>query len=344
MILTRIAIALMLSILAAFAGSLAFADVGASGVANDGASHAQNEQLSVQVKSVVELDGNRSEILLSDLIVAHGADQATIKKLSQVRLADMPNAGESRTFTSAALEQIFHPLVRDIEETNGKKISLRIPARVIVTRKSLRLNAPEIEAEITRQLKLLCGDCVFEFSSLSLPALPTSIPFGSTWSLQLHHEIPRGSFSFPLEVVAEDGGKRSYWLSGVLSVSRKVPVASRQISAGEHLQPEDFALQLKDVTFSNDIPASEGDMQTSVAAREIAAGQILWRSSLRRELAVKNGEAVKVIAGSGDWQVSIDGIAQTQAYIGDTVSVKIPRTSKLISGLLKEKGIVEVRE
>jgi flagella basal body P-ring formation protein FlgA len=39
----------------------------------------------------------------------------------------------------------------------------------------------------------------------------------------------------------------------------------------------------------------------------------------------------------------IDGVAQNSAYIGDTVKVKIPRTQKMISGLLTEKGIVEVR-
>jgi len=64
---------------------------------------------------------------------------------------------------------------------------------------------------------------------------------------------------------------------------------------------------------------------------------------LQREFAVKSGEIVKVTAGSSDWEVTIDGIAQASGYIGDTVNVKIPRTQKLVSGLLTAKGVVEVR-
>jgi flagella basal body P-ring formation protein FlgA len=92
------------------------------------------------------------------------------------------------------------------------------------------------------------------------------------------------------------------------------------------------------------MPAGLTDRQTSVAARELGAGQFIGRNELRRELAVKNGDIVKVVAGSAEWQITIDGVAQGSGYLGDTVNVKIPRTAKLVSGTLKERGLVEVRE
>src|ERR1700733_7150840 len=93
----------------------------------------------LQLKSVVEVDGSKPEITLGDLIVAKGFDESSLKALRAVRLADTPNPGESRSFTAMGLEQIFRPYIRTIEEKIGDNISLRVPTRVTVVRKSFRL-------------------------------------------------------------------------------------------------------------------------------------------------------------------------------------------------------------
>lgn len=301
-----------------------------------------DEDASIQVKSVVEVDGSQPEITLSDLIVARGVTEEVLSALKSVRLADTPKAGESRSFTSAGLEDVFSPYLRKIEAIDGHKISLRIPTRVTVVRKSFKLKNEDVAEQIKSQLKPYCADCTFEISGLSLPMVPAAIPSGASWSIKLKPEMPKGSFSLPLEVVNEDGSKRTYWISGTLAVRRKVPVAARAIAIGERLMAEDFTLQIKDITFSNDVAASEQELASSIAARGLPAGEVIWRSSLRRELAVKNGDAVRVVAGEDGWQVMVDGIAQGGGYIGDLVKVKIPRTQKMISGVLSAKGVVEV--
>ena len=307
------------------------------------ASAIREEEVVIQVKSVAEVDGKSPEIVLGDLIVARGVSRAALDTLKVIRLADTPNPGESRSFTAMGLEQIFRPHLRAIETQSGERISLRVPTRVTVVRKSFKLQIDDVGSHIKTQLKELCGDCEFEISGLQLPAVPASIPAGSTWSIKFRNELPKGSFSVPLEVSHEDGSKRTYWIAGVLAVHRKVPVASRSLQAGERVRPEDFNMKSKDITFANDIAANDAELAASVVARAIGAGQIIWRSGLRREVAVKTGDTVKVVAGSDGWQVMIDGIAQGSAYIGDFVKVKIQRTQKMISGLLTEKGVVEVR-
>jgi flagella basal body P-ring formation protein FlgA len=297
----------------------------------------------IQVRSVVEVDGRHPQIVLGDVMIAREVSPSTIEALSSIRLADTPRPGESRVFSSLAIEQIFRQRLREISSSEAAQISLRIPTRVTVVRKSFRLNAADVEAALLEQLKGFCVDCVFEIGKLSLPALPTNIPLGSTWAVHLRHELPRGNFSIPLEVVNEDSSKRTYWITGILSINKKVPVAARAFSPGERIAAQDFTIQFRDVTFATDVSPGEPEMNTSVTARGIAAGEIIWRSAIRKENAVKYGDMVRVSAGADGWQISVDGVAQGAGSIGDVVNVKVNRTQKLISGTVIDKGMIEVR-
>jgi flagella basal body P-ring formation protein FlgA len=297
----------------------------------------------IQVRSVVEVDGSKSDITLGDLVVARDLSEATLALVSQVRVADMPKAGESRTFTAAVFEQIVRPQLREIEDKTGERISLRVPTRVTVARSAFQMRPKDVEASLRSQLKALCGDCEFEITGLNLPLIPATTANGSSWQIRMRPEIPKGNFSVPVEVTSAEGARRNYWISGTLSVRREVPVAARALQFGEKIQSQDFNMQMRDVTFSADVGASSADFDSSVVARQIGAGQIIWRNSLRRELAMKSGDVVKVTAGGESWQITIDGVAQSNGYIGDVVRVKIPRTQKLVSGVLREKGVVEVQ-
>jgi flagella basal body P-ring formation protein FlgA len=297
----------------------------------------------IQVRSAVELEGAKSEIMLGDLIVARELSESTLAFLSEVRVADMPKAGESRTFTASGFEQIVRPQLDEIQEKTGERLTLRVPTRVTVARKAFQMRPKDVEASIRSQLRGLCGDCEFEITGLNLPLIPASAASGGSWQIRMRSEIPKGNFSVPVEVTSAEGSRRNYWISGTLAVRREVPVASRALQFGEKIQAQDFNIQMRDVTFSTDVGASAADFDSSVVARQVSAGQIIWRNSLRRELALKPGDAVKVTAGSDSWVITIDGVAQSNGYIGDLVRVKIPRTQKLVSGVLKEKGVVEVQ-
>jgi flagella basal body P-ring formation protein FlgA len=242
------------------------------------------------------------------------------------------------------LEQVFRKHLRDLEGDAGAKIVLRIPSRVTVSRKTFRLRPEEVKSAVIRELQVSCADCEFQIANLVVPLVMTDIPHGATWSVRMRPEMPKGSFSLPLEVINPDGGRRTYWISGLLTISKKVPVASRSLAIGEHLRAEDYSLQTKDVTFATDVSPSENEIKTSTVSRSISAGQVIWRSFLRREQLVKMGDAVRVVAGADDWQVSIEGIAQGGGYAGDSVKVKIPRTQKMITGQLTDAGTVEVRQ
>jgi flagella basal body P-ring formation protein FlgA len=279
----------------------------------------------VTVRPVVEIEESRADVTLGDIVTSLGMSRTAREKLKGVRLADAPKAGESRTFTDVGLTEIFKPQLEAIERETGERFELRIPSQVTVSKKRLRLDAATVEAALRKGLVERCGDCEIEITSLNTPSIGSTFGADTDWKIRFGADIPKGSFSLPIEVMQGSGQKRSYWISGTINVRRSVPVAARSISAGERIQAEDIVMQKKDVTYTNDAPVGETELGASVAARQIAAGEIVWKAMARRDLAIKYGDTVKVTAGSEEWQVTI------------------PRTQKTISGLLRAKGMVEVQ-
>jgi flagella basal body P-ring formation protein FlgA len=293
----------------------------------------------IQVKPVVEIEPGKDVISLGDIVEMHGVSEEIARDIRGVRLADAPKPGEVRAFTDVGLNQILSSHLRGISGA----YTLRVPSRVTVMKKMLRLKREDIENNLKEQFKLLCGSCEFEISGLSIPAIGDRIPSNSTWAIRTRPELPKGSFSYSLEVSHEDATRRLFWVTGTLTVRKSVPVAARALATGERVSAEDFVMRTKDVTFATDVAATTADFGASIVGRQIAAGEIIWKNHLRREMAVKMGDPVRVMVGNEAWQISTDGIAQGAGYVGDAIRVKIPRTQKVVSGLLKEKGLVEVQ-
>lgn len=298
----------------------------------------------IVVKPAVEISGDKTHVTLADLVVPRSVGATTLESLAAIRLADAPKSGETRTFTNVGLSEIFNSQIASIEEKTGERFELKLPSRVTVMRKRAKLTRKALERELQAQWKTMCSDCEFKIVTLQPPTVAPETTVDSGWSIRVRSELPRGGFSYPVEIVSKNGSSQPYWVSGQVMIQKIVPVSTRSIAAGERLQESDVTKQLRDVTYAIDSVASDQEIGSGQAARSLPAGQIMWRSSVRRELAIKNGDVVKVTAGGNEaWLITIDGVAQSSGYVGDLIRVKIPRTQKVVSGLLKEKGVIEVQ-
>ena len=324
------------------------------------ANSGQSEEIVISLKSLVELaqpsisewthfTSERGQITLLQLVSVEQRerlDQTTLDAFKAILITDAPETSSTRTMSSASLAHLLRTPMREIQKRTGKLITFHIPHQVTVKWIAQQFTATEIEAELTSQFKKICGECEFEISRLMVPRISFGLDPHATWKLKTTSELPRASFSIPLEISRSNPASQPaqlFWVSGILTVRRKAQVATRAITIGEKISAQDLRLELRDVTFANDRPASLIDMKEAVAARQISAGEIVWKNHLRREAAIKTGETVKVSAGSDGWQITVDGVSQTTGYVGDSVQVKISRTQKIVSGLLKEKGLVEIQ-
>lgn len=274
-----------------------------------------------------------SPVILGDIVEVTNMDSRLKDRLLKLPLAAAPNPGEKIEFSSAAISGILRPVLAYLQGIQ----KLKIPNQVVVERSSHAWEQTVIKKELLNHWQPLCSDCQLEIDQLSLP-----VGQFENWTMSPKKELPRGAFSVPVEV-AKDGHKATLWIQGSLVVRKNVPVAKRALFFGERLKAADFAWTYRDVTFSHDgVPAQE-EIDGRRLKNPIRADDVLFAGMIEREKALKRGELARVVSARGDWEVAVNAIAQADADIGDTVSLKNPRTNKELTGTVISKGEVEIQ-
>ncbi len=299
-----------------------------------------NPEIQLHEEVALQLE---SDIRLGDVATFSGIPKEVLSNLKSAKILDSLAAGETKSFSNGQLSQLLRQPVRKAEEVLDQKIHLILPAKMTLVRTSPKLQASDVERALTAEFKAICGDCEFEISNLSMPLSKEGIDAHKSWKIKTRGEIPKGTFSLPLEITNEDATRRIYWLSGQVVARKVVPVARRQLQAGEHVNEQDLSYEKRDITLLSDVPAKKEDLKDAALGQPIAANQILLRGALKRDLALRSGETVRVSSSSADWSITIEGVAQQGGYVGDLIKVKIPRTQKFVSGVVVGKGMVELR-
>lgn len=260
-----------------------------------------------------------------------------IRHLQAVELTDRPAMGEERVFSEEGLRDVVAEANRRLE-TAGLLVEWRIPHRSTVF---LQTDREKVAAAVRSELARFCDQCVVTMTKVDWPLVDWRELV--SWRVKPLATRPRGSFAVGLEVSTKGGQIKSVVVSGMMTMSQTVPVLTRSVGAGEKIVEQDVQMVVRDVTYAIDSGARVADFVQAVVSRGIAAGDVLWRGLLRRELILKFGDPVRVQVVGDSWNISTDGIAQSPAAVGDTVKVKVNRSQKLVSGILKEKGIVEIQ-
>lgn len=133
------------------------------------------------------------------------------------------------------------------------------------------------------------------------------------------------------------------YVQATVSVPGYYYVASRMITAGQALTPDDLAPRDGDLVSLP--PGAITDPQTVVgmtAAHRINAGQPVRGSSLRNAQSVVRGANVRINARGNGFVVSSEGQALDNAAPGATVQVRTPG-GQVVSGVVRNAGLVEIQ-
>lgn len=299
---------------------------------------ANAEEVFIRVRPHVVV-APKSEVTLAQLIHTQGLSKAGQEKAAATTMTRAPAYGERQELASASLMEVLRPIVQVERKLTGRPVQLVMAKNVVVDTLKREITEESVTAELLQAWQPLCTDCKMEIEGLSLPVVQGI----RDWSLRLKTELPRGSFSVPVDIVRLDKAPVNAWISGRLIAKRKVPVAKRALLTNERVQSTDVIFEFRDTSFSNDSAADLGEMIGRRVKAGVRAGDILWSANLEKEKAIRRGELVQVKSGSGLWEVSMTVVAQQDAVVGDIINLKNPKTNGVIVGLVTGQGEVELR-
>jgi len=273
-----------------------------------------------------------SPVVLGDIVDMQGVDEGTKAQLMKLPLSAAPAVGETLEFSMTAISGMLRSALDFADLPHVK-----IPHQVVIERSSHKWEAANVEKELMQLWQPSCLECKLELSDLTLPAGEFS-----NWTLKAKAEMPKGGFSIPVEV-RKDGQMVTLWIQGQLTIRKLVPVAKRVLYFGERIQAADVEWIWRDVTMAQDGVPSSTDVLGRRIKTALRSGDIVFAGNLEREKALRRGEVARVISGHGEWEVSTNAIAQQDAEVGDTVTLKNPRTNRDLTGVVVAKDEVEIR-
>jgi flagella basal body P-ring formation protein FlgA len=150
-----------------------------------------------------------------------------------------------------------------------------------------------------------------------------------TWQLYLQVKLPNSGF-----VAANNSNGATTQNPSV--VPKTVVVARRLIQRGAILQPDMLEeVQASPGNADTQLLSSLKDAQNAELTRDIAAGQALRISDIRRAVMVKQGQSVMFSVGNGkEFQISIRMEAMQDGRLGEQVRLKNPESGRQVSGVV----------
>lgn len=197
---------------------------------------------------------------------------------------------------------------------------------------------------------LLKKDLSKKFNGASIEFLPgSSFPVpqdGRTVSrVQLISESGTGTADYS---VTYSDGQTSI---GQVRFAAMVPtyVAVRRIRPGEKLTRGDFQVQPVNIAqglayqYRGVMLSSKQPVDGLQARQTILEGQYPLMSGVEKVPDIRRGDAVEVKILSGEIQLSTRATVQEPGFLGEKVRILTQKSKKELVGLLKERGVVEVK-
>lgn len=293
-----------------------------------------NNRNEISVSAQIEIAPNES-ILLSDIAILNNAE------LGNLEIYPKMNEGESKNLSNLEISKQIKNAISESENFEGLKYSLFVPSNVIIKTKSKTIPSVRIQNSISNELQARCGDCRIVFKDIKIPTIHEKI-VNSSCQLQTENLKSSASFLVPY-VCATAQDSKTYWISGSVKFMKMAPVTQRQLTPGDRIMPKDLKMEEVDITYSKDGIPSMAEAEGQLAARYLPIHQPVYKSDLKRELAVMRGQLIKAVSGNETFEVSSQVLSEEQGYVGDMIKIKNSETQKILSGQIIEKGVVRVQ-
>lgn len=280
-----------------------------------------------------------AQVKLAQIVDAQNLSEEGRRQMDAIILTTGPDDGERQTIEEAGVSGVIRPLVSAERGRSSERVRVVIPKSVVIDTLKRDIEAEQVTAELMLAWQPLCADCKLEIEALSLP----KISGVRDWTMKLKSELPKGSFSIPVDVIKENGQLTPAWISGRLLTKRQLPVAKRMMNMGERVQETDLGFEFRDVSYAFDGIPSREELIGKTLKQGLRAGDPVFRGMVEKDKAIRRGDMVTVRSGDQTWEVSMQVQAMADGYIGDIVNLKHPKTNVALVGRVTAPGEVELR-
>lgn len=263
----------------------------------------------------------RAEITIYDLAEARNANDQLISQMKALKIADGKSVRIEKNELAKALRHLQARFI--------------LPSEIKIVRSRNEVSRMEVERKIRNHMQIGCFQCDLQIQVSSVPA-----NLASDWELDLNVDLTKTNAMIP--IYSSSQPEKKGWVVAQIKRYQQVPVLNQSVKMSDVFTRDMFVFE-KRLLFNpretvQKIEAVEG-MQ---ASRFINAGQILTYADLKKEVVVKRGQIVKVLAGSKVIEVSMSGQVEETGAIGDIVKVRNVDSQKLFAAKVVDRGVVRI--
>lgn len=276
----------------------------------------------LQVLSRVETD--KKQVSLLDLIDQSALPSDWKSAMSRVDVGEAPLPGADKYVDPGMMRSYLSRFI-DSQGLDSSKVQIRLPDKIVVTRRSVQLSKDQIE-NIFRKFVLENASwkpeemVIHGINSSGLLVLPTGemtyevVPNG--------HERFIGNVSLTVNVMVNGERVRSLGITGKVDVYQNVYHASRALKQNDVITPVDLDLQRINISDAPDRYVTQPDQALNKRLmRNVGIHQALTLKDLDKPLVLKRGDAVTIVYSRPGLQVTAKGQAKEDGTEGATIKI-----------------------
>lgn len=293
----------------------------------------------IKVLENIEIDDDN--IILGKIAKIEGNDSVLIENLRQIIIANAPLPGKSRK-----LEGDLFKLRLKQNSVDLNRLDLRIPPKVIVTRRFIEVSREEIQALVSNYLlehmPAVGGDVrikeVQVAEALKLPTGRVTYKLNPPRNLKMLGKIP---ISIHFDV--NGNYQKRVWATATVEVLAEVVVTKRPLGRHKPLTEDDFELQRMDLS---NVPANVITEPEAILGkrtrRAIGAKTILRADLIEFPPLVKRGDLVMIIAESDGFKITALGQVKKRGRLGERIPVINFDSKKILYARVVDANTVKV--
>lgn len=281
-------------------------------------------------------------VTLGDLAVVQADDAELRRAFERIVIGRAPLVGYVDQRSRAELDMA----IRAQALSSGRLIAWRGAERVRMQTESQRLESSPIVEAARLQVEAVHGAAYAAIDSSLSGSLPdVSAPVGEVsyrGRLSDMSRLKRRTIAW-VDVLVGGEVYRSVVVPLAVSATRRVAVAQRDLTAGEEIGPQAFAVLLAEVAGLAELPLAADELPAAGRLRRaVARGQALSAADLAAPGMVMRGDQVRLVTRAGGVEVEATAEARGEAVVGQAVQVRPRGGKETVTAIVVSSGVVRI--